>query len=149
MSLLTRLPFVLLVQEIFAWLPLGSAVRIMQAGHFKDFSVAEFFAYVQTLKNSIIRDFEAVFQFGVSVPPLSFRHRPTIFFDPWHRDTAPEWLDARGRVVYPSATDLAHTRLWVAARRLVGVTGQQAGDFEHFLQQDANVTNPDPISTDA
>lgn len=42
MSLVARLLFVLLVEELFEWLPLGSAVRIVQAGRFEDFSFAQF-----------------------------------------------------------------------------------------------------------
>lgn len=136
MSPLTRLPFVLLVQELFEWLPLGCSVRIMQAGHFDDLSFADFVVYVQKLKNEVIRTFEAVFQFGISVPPLSYRHRPAIFFDPWHRETALVWLNARAEAYSPSAAELAHVRLSLAARRLLGITAEQPGAFQRFLDQD-------------
>lgn len=141
MSSVTGLPSAVLLEILFPFLPVGSAVLLLQTAHFQDLPRAQFLTYVQTMQEHICYPFAAVLQFGLSVPPLSLRHRPHVFFDAWPEHSAFAWFDAHSSAAAPRPPDLAAACLWRAAARLLGIAPQQPGAFERFLQQDCGVTD--------
>ena len=134
-------PQAVLLEILFPFLPVGASVLLLQTAHFQDLPRARFLAYVQTMKEHICYPFAAMFRSGISVPPLSFRHQPRVFFDAWPEPSGLEWFDADGNAAAPRPQDLPEERLWRAAARLLGIAPQRPGAFERFLRQDCGVTD--------
>jgi hypothetical protein len=135
----TKLPFSVLLLQLLAFLPLGSASCIAAAAHFSDVPTKRFCEYVRTIKRACSQKLRPLLELGLNAPCLSFRHQPALLWDPWLRPTECPWHRVGGdRGGFAQRDDDVEASVCRLAASYLGLPAQgpAAGAFQRFLAQD-------------